>query len=271
MRGCAARTSGLLWMFALVLLCCASWTSAAHAAQSVKLRVAFDPDVAGQRTTIELKLRVDGPAGTPPAPMTSLDLQLPTGMGIATTTLGQSNCDSSELIRAGLTGCSANARIGTGSATAVVPVGGRAVDERVSLNAMMGPPVEDHLEVLFYVEGLSPVLARLVLPSVVMSGSPPFGEQLDTTVPLIQTWPEGPDLALETFDSTIGPLGLTYHREVDGRSVPYHPQGVRIPKACPPGGYPFAAVLHFEDGSQRTANYSVPCAKHQRSTTNSRA
>ncbi len=240
---------------------CACCATAAQAAQNVKLRVAFDPDVAGRRTTIELKLRINGPGDAPPAPMTSLDLRLPPNMGIATTTLGQSNCDPDQLIRSGLDGCSVNARIGLGSATAVVPVGERAVQEKVSLTALMGPPVEDRLEVLFYVEGLSPVLTRLVLPSVVQSDSPPFGEQLNTSVPLVQAWPEGPNLALETFDSTIGPLGLTYHREVNGRSVSYHPQGVRVPETCPPGGYPFAAVVHFEDGSQTTAGYRVPCAK----------
>jgi hypothetical protein len=245
----------------LMLAGCGCCASAACATQSVKLRVGFDPDVAGRRTTIELKLRVGGPGGAPPAPITSLDLQMPANMGIATTTLGQSNCDPAELINAGLDGCSANARVGFGSATAVVPVGAQTVEEKVSLNALMGPPVEDREEVLFYVEGLSPVFTRLVLPSVVQSSSPPFGEQLDTTVPLIQVWPEGPNLALETFDSTIGPLGLTYHREVDGRSVPYHPHGVRVPETCPPGGYPFSAVLHFEDGSQSTTNYDVPCAK----------
>ncbi len=257
----AASILSLARTVALALTGCACCASAVQAAQSVKLRVAFDPNLAGQRTTIELKLRIDGPGDTPPVPMTSLDLRLPPNMGIATTTLGQSNCNPAQLIRAGLDGCSANARIGLGSATAVVPVGEQSVQEKVSLNALMGPPVEDRLEVLFYVEGLSPVLTRLVLPSVVQSDSPPFGEQLDTTIPLVQAWPEGPNLALETFDSTIGPLGLTYHREVHGRSVPYHPQGVRVPETCPPGGYPFAAVLHFEDGSQATANYSVPCAK----------
>jgi hypothetical protein len=257
----AARALSLVRTIALVLAGCLCCTSATLAAQNMKLRVAFNPDVAGQRTTIELKLRIDGPGDTPPAPMTSLDLRLPPDMGIATTTLGQSNCNPTLLIRAGLNGCSANARIGLGSATAVVPVGEQSVQEKVSLDALMGPPVEDRLEILFYVEGLSPVLTRLVLPSIVQSDSPPFGEQLETSVPPVQTWPEGPNLALETFDSTIGPLGLTYHREVNGRNVPYHPQGVRIPETCPPGGYPFAAVVHFEDGSQTTAGYHVPCVK----------
>jgi hypothetical protein len=123
----------------------------------------------------------------------------------------------------------------------------------------MGPAVEDHPEVLFYVEALEPVSARLVLPGAVQEDVHPYGEQLETSVPLIQTWPEGPDLALETFSSTIGPLHLTYFRELDGKTVPYYPHGIRIPRICPTGGYPFAALLNFQDGTHATAAYHVPC------------
>ncbi len=245
---------------ALVLLAgCACFASGAGAHPSVKLRVGFDPDRAGARTTIELSLRISGPRGTTPVPVTSLDLRLPANMGIATTTLGQANCDPIDLVDGGLNGCSANARIGFGDATAGVPVGSQTVHEKASLNALMGPPIEDHLEVLFYVEALEPVFAQLVLPSTVQEGSPPYGEQLDTSIPLIQAWPEGPDLALETFNSTIGPLHLTYFREVNGKVVPYYPHGIRVPGNCPAGGYPFAALLSFQDGTHTTAVYHVPC------------
>ena len=245
--------------FALALATCSCLTGSAGAAQTAKLQVLLNPDVAGQRTTIEISLRIEGPSGSPPAPMSSFDLRLPDEMGIATTTLGQANCQPTRLLEAGLGGCSVNARIGFGNATAVVPVGSQNVHERASLNALMGPAVEDHLEVLFYVQALEPVSARLVLPGMVQEDVHPYGEQLDTSVPLIQTWPEGPDLALETFSSTIGPLRLTYFRKLDGKTVPYHPRGIRIPKICPPGGYPFAALLNFQNGTHVTAPYRVPC------------
>jgi hypothetical protein len=244
---------------ALVLAGCACLASGATAAPLVKLKVAFQPDRPGVRTTIELMLHISGPGGAPPVPLTSLDLRLPANMGIATTTLGQANCRSADLLADGLQGCSANARVGFGQATTVVPVESEDVHENVSLEAMMGPAVEDHLEVLFYVEGISPVLTRLVLPSVLEEDSAPFGEQLDTALPLVQVWPEGPDLSLETFSSTIGPLHLTYHRKIDGRTVAYHPKGVRVPRTCPAGGYPFGALLSFQDGSHVTALYRIPC------------
>jgi hypothetical protein len=238
---------------------CACLAGDASAAQSVKLGVAFEPDRPGARTTIKLALRISGPGGAVPVPVRSLDLRLPANMGIATTTLGESNCDPAALIAGGLRGCSANARIGFGDATAVVPAGSREVRERASLDALMGPPAQDRLEVLFYVEAREPVFAQLVLPSVLLSDAQPFGERLDTSIPLIQAWPDGPDLALETFVSTIGPLHLTYHREVNGKTIAFHPHGVRVPRTCPAGGYPFGALLGFQDGTHTTAVYRVPC------------
>jgi hypothetical protein len=243
----------------LALAACALWPSGASAAQSVKLHVGFDPNRAGVRTTIQLSLRISGAEGSLPAPVTSLDFRLPGNMGIATTTLGQANCIPGDLISGGLSGCSANARIGFGNATAVIPVGSHLVREKASLNALMGPPVKDQLEVLFYVEALQPVLAQLVLPSLIRESSAPYGEELDTSVPLVPAWTEGPDLSLETFNSTIGPLHLIYFREVNGRTVPYYPHGIRVPLRCPRGGYPFQAALTFADGTRGSTVYRVPC------------
>lgn len=247
---------------ALALAGCACTGSGASASQTTKLKVAFVPNRAGARTTIELSLRVSGSAGAPPSPVTSLDMRLPANMGIATTTLGQDNCEPAALLASGLPGCPDNARIGYGTATAVVPVGSQEVREDASLEALMGPPAEDHVEVLFYVQANGPVFAQLVLPSVIEEAQPPYGEELATSVPLIEAWPEGPDLALETFVSTIGPLHLTYHRRLNGKTVPYYPHGIRIPRTCPRGGYPFSALFKFQDGTQSTAGYHVPCPPH---------
>jgi hypothetical protein len=243
----------------LALVGCACAASGASGAQTTKLKVAFAPDRAGARTTIELSLSISGSGGRTPSPMTSLDLGLPANMGIATTTLGQDNCEPAALLAAGSRGCSANARIGYGSATAVVPLGSRSVREHASLEALMGPPAKNRVEVLFYAQADAPVFAQLVLPSVLEEAGPPYGEELATSVPLVQAWPEGPDLALETFESTIGPLHLTYHRQVNGRTVPYYPHGIRIPRVCPAGGYPFQALSRFQDGTSDAVVYRVPC------------
>jgi len=231
----------------------------ADAAPSARLHVAFSPDLAGARTTIELSLRVLGASGAPPPPLRSLTLRLPAGMGVATTTLGESNCAPASLLAAGLNGCSANALLGFGSATAVVPVGSNKVIEHATLHPLMGPPRENQVEVLFYVQASTPVFTQLVLPGVLAEDSAPYGEQLRTWVPLVEAWPEGPDLALESINSTIGPEHLIYHHRVGSKTVPFRPRGIRIPSRCPPRGYPFGALLNFVDGATATALFRVSC------------
>jgi hypothetical protein len=180
-------------------------------------------------------------------------------MGIATTTLGEANCAPARLIAAGLAGCSANALLGFGTATAVVPIGAGNVIEHASLHPLMGPPREKLVEVLFYVEASGPVFAQLVLPAVLAEDMPPYGERLQASIPLVEVWPGGPDLALLSIDMTIGPLHLLYHRRVGSKTVYFRPRGVRIPRRCPRGGYPFAALLGFVGGAKTSAKYRGPC------------
>lgn len=250
----------LPWLLACVLL--ALTPSSALGAQTVKLKVAFQPNRIGARTTILFGFDIAGPHDQAPSPIVSLDLRLPAHMGIATTTLGQANCHPAALIRDGLHGCSENARLGFGDAVAVVPIPGDPVMERASLTALMGPPAPNRLEVLFYAEGLTPVFATLVFPGVVVSDSDPFGDRIDTSIPLVPSWTEGPDVALTHFSSTIGPLHLTYHRQVNGKRLAYQPHGIIIPRHCPQGGFPFGAILTFQDGTTTTTTARVPCPRH---------
>ena len=125
----------------------------------------------------------------------------------------------------------------------------------------MGPPNSEHLEVLFYAEGRSPVSAQLVFPGQVLSDNPPFSGRLDTSIPLIPTWPGGPDVAVTRMTSTIGPLGLTYYRHAHGKIMPFHPRGIAVPRRCPRQGFPFRADITFLDGTHESATSAVPCPR----------
>ncbi|HEX3693277.1 MAG TPA: hypothetical protein VHU13_08025 [Solirubrobacteraceae bacterium] len=251
--GSIALAVSLCWLLAAA--------DGAGATPSARLRVAFVPDRPGARTTVELSLRISSPTADTP-PLRAFALRLPSGMGVATSTLGENNCDPAALLASGLAGCPLNARLGYGSADAVVPVGAQAISEQAAVYPLMGLPAENRVEVLFYVEARTPVFAQLVLPAGFAEDVPPFGERLETAVPLVQAWPEGPDLSLRSFSSTLGPLHLVYHRRVGGRTVDYTPHGIRIPSSCPPHGYPFAASLRFADGTSTTSSYRVPCQRH---------
>ena len=155
----------------------------------------------------------------------------------------------------------ANARIGFGSAVVAVPAEGEPVEEAGSITALVGSPNSEHLEVLFYAEGQAPVSAQLVFPGHVLEDDPPFSGRLDTTIPLIPTWPGGPDVAITSMTSTIGPRGLTYYRHVGGEIVRFHPRGIAVPTRCPRGGFPFRADITFMDGTQQTATSAVRCPR----------
>lgn len=243
-------------------LCVSVCAPGARAGQTVSLQTSFTPDRLGARTTIEFGFHVHSTIPLrAPSPVTNVDLHLPAGLGLTTSTLGLANCEPQALIVGGVAGCPANARLGFGSATVAVPAEGEPIEEEGSLTALVGPPNREHLEVLFYAEGHSPVFAQLVFPGLLLEDNPPFSGRLDTAIPLIPTWPDGPDVAVTSMTSTIGPLGLTYYRRVRGETVPFHPRGIVVPKRCPRLGFPFRADITFMDGTHRTATSAVPCPR----------
>ncbi len=244
------------------LALCTCLPVAARAAQTVALETSFHPNRLGVRTTLEFSFQVHNTIPEQaPSPVIDVDLHLPAGLGLATSTLGLANCDPAVLLEQGPSGCPTNARIGLGSALVALPAGSEPVEEEGDLTALVGPPNSEHLEVLFYAEGLSPVFAQLVFPGRVLSDNSPFSGRLDTAIPLIPTWPGGPDVAVTRMTTTIGPLGLTYYRHVRGKIVPFHPRGIAVPKHCPRRGFPFRADIAFLDGTRASATSAVPCPR----------
>lgn len=247
-------------MAALAL--CAVAPAPAGAAQSVRLRTAFSPDRLGVSTTISFAFAIDGAGGTVPSPVTRVDLHLPAGIGLASTTLGLAVCEPELLLLNGPRGCPSNSRIGYGKAVAEVPYGPEVVkEENVSVNAYFGRQEGEHLTVLFFAEGWEPVYAAAVFPGQLAEQTGIYGGSLDTTVPLIASVPEGPDVSVTRFSSTIGPRNITYYHRVHGRLRPFHPRGVSVPARCPRGGFPFAADFAFQDGTQYTAHATAPCPR----------
>lgn len=244
------------------LALCAGLPASAHAAQTVTLETSFKPDRLGVRTTIEFGFQVHSTIRRrAPSPVVDVNLHLPAGLGLATSTLGLANCRPAALFERGLAGCPVNARIGFGSAIVAVPAEDEPVEEEGSITALVGPPNSEHLEVLFYAEGHAPVYAQLVFPGQVLDDRTPFSGRLNTAIPLIPTWPGGPDVAVTRMSSTIGPLGLTYYRRARDRIVPFHPRGIAMPRRCPRGGFPFRADIAFLDGTRESAQSTVPCPR----------
>jgi hypothetical protein len=244
---------------ALALLVLGCLPASAQAAETVALHTTFTPDRLGASTTIGFGFTIASTTGGLPSPLTHVSLRMPKGMNYVTTTLGLSICQPEALIAKGLAGCSPNSRLGYGSAFVEVPFGTASGHEIPEIAALMGPPHEGNIVVLFYANGLAPVYAQIVFSGELLPGEGAFGGNLDTAIPEIKSVTNGPPVSIINVNSTIGPSHLTYYKHVHGKLVGYKPQGISLPVKCPRGGFPFAALFTFLDGSQVPATHSVPC------------
>jgi hypothetical protein len=259
MRRAAAVSFTAALLVCASLLAGASGALAAGATEQASLSAGFSPDRLGQSTTISFGFHLQTAEGTAPPPLTSIALQMPAGMNYTLTTLGLAICQPAVLQAQGPKGCPANSRLGAGSALVEVPFGTGSGHEVPEVQAVVGPPNDGNMVVLFYANGQTPVFAQLEFTGEVLPDSGMFGSELATTVPLIPSVPNGPDVSVVEVNATIGPAGLTYYKHSHGHLVSFHPLGIGVPEHCPRGGFPFHASFAFQDGSQASASTTVPC------------
>lgn len=251
-----ARTVGVVLVAGLLG---GSLPATAEASQKATLSAAFSPNELGVNTTFDFGFRIASTDGSELSPIVDMNLHLPSGIGLATSSLGLANCDPAALWARGLTGCSPNARIGLGSAVVEVPFEQMPVYDTASITALMGPPDKHHVVLLFFADAQTPISARLVFPARLLPDRLPFGEFLDTSIAPIQSAPEGPNVALVSFRSSIGPRHLVYHERVGGRTVSYKPKGMSVPRTCPAGGFPVGVTFDFQNGDRTSAGTTIPC------------
>jgi hypothetical protein len=243
----------------LALLICGCLPVAAQASETVSLHSSFTPDRLGASTTIGFGFTIASTEGGLPSPLTHIALRMPRDMNYITSSLGLATCEPAALVEKGLSGCPANSRLGYGSAFVEVPFGESSGREIPDIEALMGPPHDGNVVVLFYANGLAPVYAQIVFQGELVSAGGGFGESLDAPIPLIPSVTNGPPVSIVNVNSTIGPNHLTYYKRVHGKLVGYKPQGVDVPESCPHGGFPFSGEFGFLDGSTVVANSTVPC------------
>lgn len=258
-------TLRLLLLASLCVTC--AWTAVARAealAPQATLRAALTPERLGGGTTIHFSFTIVAPPGQVPSPPVAINLLYPANLGIATSGLGLSNCQSAVLEADGPPGCPANSVMGFGSGLVEVPFGPELLHETARVTTFMAPLSQGHISLLFFAAGESPVSATLVFPGVVLPAAAPFGGNLATTIPLVPSVPEAPDAALVQFTTTLGPSHVTYFEYIRGHSIPYHPRGIRLPRSCPRGGFRFGAEFTFQNETHAVARTSVPCPSTSR-------
>jgi hypothetical protein len=235
-----------------VLMLCALTPPSARAIQSASIAAAFAPERLGAPTTVSLGFRIAAEAGQVPSPLTGVDFRYPADLGIATSGLGTASCPIARLEAQGPAICPPDSHMGSGSAAVEIPVGGEVETETASLALLAAPSQGGYVRLLVVATGRSPVIARVVMSSLLLDGG------LQLTVPLVESLPGAPDVSVVRARVTLGG-DLTYYERRHGRTVAYHPSGILLPKRCPAGGFRFAATFSFLDGTQAHARTTIAC------------
>jgi hypothetical protein len=241
------------------VLLCALTPAAASADPVASLDASFVPYRLGKSTTVRFGFDVTTRSGEMPPPLTIVNLALPKGLNQNASELGLDVCRPEALERLGARGCPVNSKVGFGSTEVEVAFGGARIRQHTQLATFVGPP-ESASELLFLNTSRSPIASRVVYTGRSREDAEgPFAGALETVVPLVPTVPEGNYLATTSFESTLGPLGLTYRRTIDGHSESFQPEGIVLPRRCPRGGFRFLVALEFSDGSTAGDHTTVPC------------
>lgn len=235
----------------------------AHAAPSTgataTLNVALVPEQLGSGTTIEFGFTIAGKHGSLPPPVTTMTLLYPHDFGILTSGLGLASCTTAALEALGTSGCPSRSLMGYGTATGALQVGNEIVDEEAVTAVFLAPFDNGEVALSFFLDARTPLQVEGVFQGFLQPATPPYGGALTINVPLIESFPDGPDVALVKLRSTIGPLGVTYYAHSHDKFVPYQPSGIVLPRHCPRDGFPFAARFTFAEGQQLTVTKHVAC------------
>jgi hypothetical protein len=246
------------YLLALLLASAVSPASRAYASQTATLNVSFNPARLGQSTSVAFHIRILASDGVP-EPLTGLDLHYPSDLGVAISGLGLDTCSIPTLENIGPVGCPAEARMGQGSAIAEVPLGPEVIQEGAEVAILRAPEEDGHQGLNFYVQGNTPISLPVIFPGLLLAGTTSQTETIKLLIPLVGTVPGAADVSVARLNATLGPRGLIYYERIDGKFVPYRPRGILLPHKCPPGGFPFSAILTFVDRSSTTATSRIPC------------
>lgn len=232
---------------------CLALPATSRGATTASMTAKFTPEKLGAATTLTLGFQINGGGEVPP-PLTAVDFRYPQNLGFVTSGLGLATCRPEDLQEHGPTVCPPNSRMGYGSALAEIPVGSEVLTETASLALFAGPSQGGYVKILVCATGLSPVVARVVMPTALLAG------HLHIHVPLVPSLPGAPDVSVLRIHLTLGG-NLTYYEQRRGHTLAYHPKGIGLPKRCPRSGFKFATRFAFLDGSTASTQTAVRCPK----------
>jgi hypothetical protein len=210
----------------------------------------LSPDRLGAKASLTITIDYTGGAFGVPAAVSHADLKLPAGLSLDIPQLR--SCSAAHLLARGPRGCPAQSELGGGHALVGAHTGSETITENATLWLFLGPL--DNLQPTFEIlaQGYTPIDERKVFGGSVIPASPPYGEELEMSVPPIPTLVLEPDASVIAFSLTVG--ASRHHASREATSVV-------VPSSCPVGGFPFAAEFTYADGSGGSALATEACPR----------
>jgi hypothetical protein len=245
--------------FALVLLACGCLPAAAHAAETIDLHASFTPNVLGAPTNASGFATLGSTTGGLPSPVTGFTVLGPAGLAVNLE--GTGTCNVERLRTIGPKACPLDSSAGFGGGIAAAQLGSQIIEEEFTLDLFLGSKDPNHLVLLIYAEGVTPVSVQLVFTAPVVKEPKPYGLGFHFNVPIIPTLPGASAASVVKAHLTIGATNVAYFKKVHGKRKLVHVKGLIMPKTCPRGGFPIKSEFFFADGTTTAASLKTPCPK----------
>jgi hypothetical protein len=253
------KTRIALALAAVPACACLLLAAFAWASETLTVEASFHPDKLGSPTNLSAKAVFHSTATGAPAPVSQVVVYLPAGLRIDVQ--GAGTCVAAQLEAAGPRACPANSRIGFGGGTGVLELAHELIHEPYTLDLFLGPSEAGQLTVLAYVDASSPASFQIVVVAKEIQAPPPYGLGFTVNVPPILTLPEASNASIESAFLTVGDDNVAYYRTVHAHRTLLHVKGIVVPKACPASGFPYKALISFEDGTSLTDTGVIACPR----------
>ncbi|HTA15335.1 MAG TPA: hypothetical protein VK781_10820 [Solirubrobacteraceae bacterium] len=236
-------------LITVVLILAVLGSASAQAATSASIAPSLHPNRLGARSALTVTIGYRGEELSEPSPVTKAVVRLPAGMSLDVPSLR--SCTAARLLAHGASSCPPRSQLGRGHALVETYAGSQPVTENVALQVFLGPP--DNLTPTFDIlaQGSSPVQELLVFGGSARPDVAPYGERLVISIPPVPSLPMEPDVSLMSLTLTIGHSTKSSHNLA----------GIRAPRSCPTGGFPFAAEFTYLEGARGSASAKIPCPR----------
>lgn len=246
-------------LIVLAVACvCLVVAAAAWAAETVIVTSAtFSPDKLGAPTNVSGSATIGTTTGGIPSPIVKTTVMGPPGLELDAKGVGV--CDPIKLKESGPEACPADSKAGFGGGEGELELAKEIIKEPFTLNFFRGPNENGHFVLMAYVNAVTPVSVQLVLTAQVVKEPKPYGLGFTFEVPLVETLPGASDASVVSIFFTLGAPNAAFYEKVHGKRKLVHIKGVIVPKKCPHGGFPYQALIGFEDGTTNTVKGAIPC------------